>query len=294
MSVRRNILTLPAAEVARLFAALNVLKANGTYDRFTRRHMVAMNTGTPAGAARNVAHQGPAFLPWHRASLLELEKALLGVDPSLSGLPYWRWEQEPALNGGYPARSRFWSAAFVGSDGDSASENRVLDGPFASWTALIYQVSTDTFVPRSPPGLIRALGRDPGGVTTFPDQGQVTDALDNFPSYDASPWDATVATFRNRVEGWSAGTRLHNQVHLWVGGDMLAGTSPNDPVFWLHHCNIDRIWWSWQQRYGITSTYRPVSGGPVGHNRGDTLQQLITPRTVAGVLDIRNLGYKYA
>ena len=23
--------------------------------------------------------------------------------------------------------------------------------------------------------------------------------------------------------------------------------SPNDPIFWLHHANVDRLWWNWQQ-----------------------------------------------
>nr|WP_281372845.1 tyrosinase family protein [Kineococcus aurantiacus] len=277
-----------------MFAAFNTLKADGRYDNFTRRHMRAMNTATPAGSSRNVAHRGPAFLPWHRASLLEFESALLSVDPSISGLPYWKWEQESALNAGKPATSRFWSAALVGSDGVATAGDRVQDGPFASWTALIHQSSTNTFVPRSTPGLVRRLGRDPGGVTTLADQAQVTDALNNFTTYDLAPWDATVASFRNRLEGWHAGSRLHNQVHRWVGGDMLVGTSPNDPVFWLHHCNIDRIWWSWQSRYGVTTKYQPASGGPVGHNRNDVMQQLITPRPIAEVLDIRTLGYKYS
>ena len=35
---------------------------------------------------------------------------------------------------------------------------------------------------------------------------------------------------------------MHNLVHRWVGGSMGPGTSPNDPVFFLHHCNVDRIW----------------------------------------------------
>lgn len=40
---------------------------------------------------------------------------------------------------------------------------------------------------------------------------------------------------------------LHNEVHSWVGGTMVdIRTSPADPLFWLHHANIDRIWLSWQ------------------------------------------------
>ena len=37
----------------------------------------------------------------------------------------------------------------------------------------------------------------------------------------------------------------HNQVHVTIGQDMVTFMSPRDPVFWLHHCNIDRIWASW-------------------------------------------------
>lgn len=62
------------------------------------------------------------------------------------------------------------------------------------------------------------------------------------------------SSFRNLLEGWSPPPGLtppavHNQVHNWVDGSMQYGTSPNDPVFFLHHCNIDRIWALWQFRH---------------------------------------------
>ncbi|WP_261765765.1 MULTISPECIES: tyrosinase family protein [Pseudoalteromonas] len=35
----------------------------------------------------------------------------------------------------------------------------------------------------------------------------------------------------------------------WVGGDMgNPMISPNDPIFWMHHAQIDRIWSEWQKR----------------------------------------------
>jgi len=37
----------------------------------------------------------------------------------------------------------------------------------------------------------------------------------------------------------------HNGVHATLLGDMGDFMSPLDPVFWMHHCNIDRIWASW-------------------------------------------------
>ena len=41
----------------------------------------------------------------------------------------------------------------------------------------------------------------------------------------------------------------HNRGHGWVGGDMSnPRISPNDPIFWMHHAQIDRIWSEWQKR----------------------------------------------
>ena len=42
----------------------------------------------------------------------------------------------------------------------------------------------------------------------------------------------------------------HGSIHDDVGNDVGMGAVPwaaNDPIFWLHHCNIDRIWASWNK-----------------------------------------------
>jgi len=50
---------------------------------------------------------------------------------------------------------------------------------------------------------------------------------------------------------WSGGTGAlenvpHNVVHNAIGGLMRdPRTAAQDPIFWLHHCNIDRLWESW-------------------------------------------------
>jgi tyrosinase len=77
-------------------------------------------------------------------------------------------------------------------------------------------------------------------------------------------------------------------------GTMAANSSLNDPVFWLHHANIDRIWNEWMRRHG--QEYLPVSGGPIGHNLDDHMwpfshiELMVTPRDV---LDSTALGYRY-
>jgi tyrosinase len=64
-----------------------------------------------------------------------------------------------------------------------------------------------------------------GGVTVFAQFGGRTGALESNP---------------------------HNSVHVMIGGPsgfmsdpLLAGL---DPIFWLHHCNIDRLWAAWLTR----------------------------------------------
>jgi tyrosinase len=37
----------------------------------------------------------------------------------------------------------------------------------------------------------------------------------------------------------------HNQVHNIIGGFMPTMQSPRDPIFWVHHANIDRLWCAW-------------------------------------------------
>ena len=44
----------------------------------------------------------------------------------------------------------------------------------------------------------------------------------------------------------------HNAIHLWVGGDVTHSLghldfASYDPVFFLHHANVDRIFAIWQQ-----------------------------------------------
>lgn len=43
----------------------------------------------------------------------------------------------------------------------------------------------------------------------------------------------------------------HNDVHSYIGRWMgRTDTAALDPVFWLHHANIDRLWFAWASRPG--------------------------------------------
>jgi len=52
--------------------------------------------------------------------------------------------------------------------------------------------------------------------------------------------DGNFFTFNSQIEGTP-----HNTAHVVVGGDMVTGGSPLDPVFWMHHCMVDYCWAKW-------------------------------------------------
>lgn len=96
----------------------------------------------------------------------------------------------------------------------------------------------------------------------------------------------------------------HGVVHGWVGGvlddgpiPLRGGTmsvnsaSPNDPVFFLHHANVDRIWALWQGRTDIDTSYKPTAEYPK-NNVDDAM--IPFEETPADVEDIEALGYRYA
>jgi tyrosinase len=60
----------------------------------------------------------------------------------------------------------------------------------------------------------------------------------------------TFESFRTTLENGGRGVvgmGLHGGGHAVVGGELLDPfSSPGDPLFYLHHGNLDRIWWRWQ------------------------------------------------
>ena len=113
------------------------------------------------------------------------------------------------------------------------------------------------------------------------------------------------------VEGTLEATP-HDTVHITLGGDsddMATFMSPLDPIFWLHHCNLDRIWASWSivsghaqptnalwSNHKLTTFYDPqtnsqvtpvVSAMPNGPFRVDydSFVTVPTPRTLRANLN---------
>lgn len=305
MLIRKSVGSLSSVEKTTFVNALLELKRRGEYDKYVHwHHHVMIPTVLPDEPRdpgyRNGAHLGPAFLPWHREFLMQLEQELRTIDSSIT-IPYWDWTIDAALKD--PKTAPIWSDDFLGGDGLEKDEWRVQSGPFAykngKWPVPSYPADE---LPG--PGLKRQFAQIVPNLPTAEDLAlAMAEIYYDTPNYNRSPF--TIG-FRNRIEGWitqrgdarvkTTSSQLHNRVHLWVGGNMTPMTSPDDPVFFLHHCFIDKVWADWQAEQAKDNPaaaphYAPEEQGPPGHNLGDQLKPW--KRSVKDVLNISKLGYHY-
>jgi tyrosinase len=301
------------------------------YDQFVYWHYRAFYChGNGSMGGMYPAHQNPAFLPWHRSYLSLFENALREVSGKPISIPYWDWTDSAStaalfsddmLGGnGDPAQ------------GYEVTTGPFRQG---QWTIRISDdINIDSLInygvigTNPHPNLMRAFGIFKTETVQLPTAPEVEFAL-GVNKYDSYPWDVTVDTnmsFRNTLEGWRGcagndcinsqmdvipipGLRrstMHNVVHIWVGGvfpdgasfrggSMAQNTSPNDPTFWIHHANIDRLWSAWMARH--EHSYLPVAGGPMGSNLYDVMEPFSFRadgfNTPYSVLIETKMGYRY-
>ena len=283
------------------------------YDTFVQWHKDAFNCD------EQTAHMGPNFLPWHRHFVLLFEEALAKAAGEDVPIPYWDWTDPESTNA-------VFRDDFMGGNGDVEKGYALTSGPFRKGEYRLNVIDPKANDPLGLRYIVRQIGTFPSNLT-LPTSKDVSGALTRA-NYDVVPFNDQSdpeLSFRNNLEGWRGqiGQKcvdgllapltgpgaeakkhdLHNGVHLWVGGiegdrqgTMDLNTSLNDPVFWLHHSNIDRIWQAWIEENG--EQYQPVSGWP---RPDENLDQAMIPFdevgekvTPASMLDIGKLGYKYA
>ena len=300
MAIRRNIATNAAAR-QKYVQGVTLLKAEAsgtttgslgipgpaktlsTYDLFVVMHHWAMMELTPPTQSnRNAAHSGPVFLPWHRWMLLQFEAQLQRVlNDSNFGLPYWNWAADGQRSKPQQPNAPVWKDNCMGGDGDPTANGAVQTGPFSAGTGWRVEVAIDVNgVLRS---VNRPLRRQFDLTLGLPNKARVGLTLKQA-RYDKLPWNSTSGGFRNRLEGWAPAAtapHMHNRVHVWVGGDMLLSSSPNDPVFFLNHCNVDRIWAAWQKKHP-SEPYRPAQSASQSlfrHRIDDPMYSMFAPGT---------------
>jgi hypothetical protein len=303
MSVRKSAIHLTTEERENFIYALLTMKmtiANpgepdpakriSIYDRFVAQHLYVQAMRHLGTGPRDEAHGGAAFGPWHREFLRRFELALQAAATTPPGaphpgvpvmLPYWDWTDHAGTDG------VLFQDSFMGPNGGGAAlgggGGDVLTGYFAFDPP---GVGANTFV--APPGVLppgwtgwrlRAdLGKAPGTtlrrfISSLSGLATQMDVLITLGQLD-------YGSFETQLE---AGTHMHNWTHGWVGGFAGQGhmarrdASPNDAIFFLHHCQVDRLWAMWQANgHGDASSaavasFYPGAGQTFGHNLGDPM-----------------------
>ena len=159
--------------------------------------------------------------------------------------------------------------------------------PYWDWT----QAGEQTF-PAWLAGFTPTVTTPSGNITVTRSPGTSAD-LANFASN--TPATMGLTDFGNFSLNGSGATwpleGIHNVIHMWVGGTMgVIATAPADPIFWMHHANIDRLWWQWQKSPQGSGKNPPLTGGP-----GTSTSPVMDPWTYteADTRDITSLGYTY-
>jgi tyrosinase len=205
------------------------------------------------------AHNGvvgasePFFLPWHRMFVFFFEAIVRQAsgNPNFA-LPYWNYSIAGATHGVIPPE--------------------------------FTKQNDPTF------GSLYIGKRNPGVNTGTPiDQGQPDSPLDPGPALAECQYlpNGAKQGFNLKLD-----STVHGQVHVLTGNGQNMGTIPwaaGDPVFWMHHCNIDRLWASWN------AGGRKNPGGSFLTKQfvfADTAGKKVVG-TIGNFLDIAKLNYSY-
>jgi len=217
--IRKNGNSLSNAERDRFLSALATLNGAGT-GRYSQFR--DMHVGGPPDIE---AHGGPGFLPWHRVYLLDFERELQAIDPEVT-LPYWRFDQ---------AAQKIFNQNFMGVANASNQVQFSAGNPLTGWVGF------------GLPGVDRSAGVGPTTVPALLTEAQTLN-LGALPS-------ARYAGFR-AMQG-----NPHGSAHMSHGGGWITNptTAPRDPIFFLLHCNVDRLWAMWQWVHQIHDPAKPAS-----------------------------------
>lgn len=230
-------------------------------------------------------HQSWYFPPWHRGYLVALEAQIRAAVVSLGGpatwaLPYWNYlgpgneyqlppafAQEQLPDG--TINPLFVKARY----GPNMDGNVFVEIPPVSTDCQKNTIYTGSNAATQPPGY-------GGPKTGFQHGGSTSGNLEQNP---------------------------HNLVHVDVGGVNSAGTywglmaDPNlaglDPIFYIHHANIDRMWAAWNQNGNDNPTDPTWLSGPAALGQREFVMPMPDGSswvyTPADVNSLSQLDYTY-
>jgi hypothetical protein len=221
--VRKNVYTLNAAEIMSLKQGVAAMKARPDSDPTSwvyQAKMHGINPGSPAPAAlqRNCQHRQFFFFSWHRMYIYYFERILRKAsgDPNLT-LPYWNYTDN------WPTQAAIPEAYRIPANATNPLYNNTRN-PIYNSGANLPQANVQYNIAFNATNFtIGTLGATSFGGLTVSQPAHLPSFLGSG-LLERSP---------------------HNNVHNDISGDMASLESPRDPVFILHHANIDRLWNRW-------------------------------------------------
>lgn len=292
--VRRDIWELEAEQpwhpITRAYAgAIRVMQRRPPGDFTSWAYQAAIH-GTdenPDDWRNQCQHNSWFFLPWHRMYLYWFEEIVRAAVQELDdidddtkaawALPYWNYDRGTPTNT-LPQSFRDQltpegepNPLFVAQRSRAINLGGGLpDGPFGI-TSPAGALAEPQFAGPPDTGVAAGFGGPQTGWHHFDESGFATPG--------------------------AAEQTPHNAIHGAVGGrgGFMSGfdTAPLDPVFWLHHCNVDRLWAVWMKQPGRTNPTEPGWAGEVFHFH-DAAGTDVTQTSDRVVDTVADLGYTYA
>eukprot|EP01040_Poterioochromonas_malhamensis_P010110 gene10110-10990_t len=188
------------------------------------------------------AHDIPTFLAWHRPYMKAFEIALQYHDPRPDpnnplALHYWEWDSAQSH-----ALPKIFTDEKIKDFNDNDIDNPLLLGP-TGFTSLKNVPYTEREEYEGVPDIYLDSGYHAFEVVK--DYSKVCTANGNHYNLETP----------------------HNQLHNAVGGDMgNVGASAFDPIFWLHHSNVERMHCAWIRKHGIPTEVVGFHRGKPDHN----------------------------
>jgi tyrosinase len=208
---------------------------------------------TPAGYC---THQSTLFPTWHRAYLALFEQALVGnaiaVAQQYSGSDYDRY-MEAAQN----LRIPFWDWAAAPADGENPFPQM-----FTDQQVFVNSPNGPMNIPNPLTGYQFKRNEEHQFIGGDQTERKPTFTVDNRRQLRSDLWsalssDQTYNAFSTEALDEDDGNfnptsleALHDNIHVLTGGHMgIVPQAAYDPVFWLHHTNVDRVFAIYQAAY---------------------------------------------
>jgi len=223
-TMRRDWYSLNESSKSRIVNAIDLMLRDGSFFSIAQFH------GWPANRDRRpdgsweygyCEHATERFGGWHREFLYKFESLLETADRANGndgtiGLPYWDWCNNPSIPPELLQWREFPISGIPEEYRNLAGMDQQTRARYATQSGGISLAVRSTQV-RNKTAEVRNMWR-----------------LHNFPQF--------ISKEGNNLGGYRDLEQIHDSIHGEVGGIMTnLDLAAFHPIFWVHHCNIDRL-----------------------------------------------------